>query len=80
MAIKVNIAKPDKANKKKINNKNQNYLGRVTYNLSKVQYYNCKKKDHYLSSCIKFFKILVLILATSAPMIKTSNKNIIALD
>lgn len=55
-AIKVNESKLGKVNKKKINDKNQNYLGKAICNLSKIKCYNFNKKDNYACNYIKALK------------------------
>ena len=51
--IEVNAAEAGKANKKKNDNWNENYLGKAARNLSQVKYYNCNKKGHYTNNCNK---------------------------
>lgn len=39
--------------RKKNKDRNRNYLGKMAHDLSKMKYYNCNKKSHYLNNCIE---------------------------
>lgn len=69
-----------KANRKQNNDRNQNFLDRTTYDLSKIRCYNCTKKGNYLSNCIKPIKKQVLVLATFTPVIEANKKGDDILD
>lgn len=55
-ATKINAAKLDKANKRKSDNKNWNYLGKISHNPKKSTCYNCNKKGHDEKFFSKFLK------------------------
>lgn len=54
MATKVNAAEPSKVNKKKANNKNQNWS--TVFDLSWVKCYYCQKFGYYTSYSPKLLK------------------------
>lgn len=50
-ATAVNVTEPSKINKKKNIIRNQNWLDKITHDLSQIKYYNYYKIDYY---AIKF--------------------------